>query len=77
MAQFLVRDVPEDVAATLKKRAKKNGRSTEAEHRAILVEALKPKQGNFWEEAARLRDQLKGRKLTDSAKLIRQDRDSR
>jgi len=77
MAQFLVRDVPEDVAAALKKRAMKNGRSTEAEHRAILLEALKPKSGDFWEEAAKLREALKGRKFTDSAKLIRQDRDSR
>jgi antitoxin FitA len=77
MAQLLVRDVPEDVAAELKRRAKKHGRSAEAEHRAILLNALKPKGDDFWAEAAKLRAELKGRKFTDSAKLIRRDRDSR
>lgn len=77
MAQFLVRDVPEEVAAELKRRAKKNGRSAEAEHRAILLAALKPGSDDFWTEAAKLRAALKGRKFTDSTKLIRQDRDRR
>ena len=40
MAQFLVRDVDEAVAAELKRRATEHGRSTEAEHREILREAL-------------------------------------
>ena len=40
MAQFLVRDVDEAVAAELKRRAAEHGRSTEAEHREILREAL-------------------------------------
>lgn len=40
MAQFLVRDVDERVAAELKRRAAAHGRSTEAEHREILREAL-------------------------------------
>jgi plasmid stability protein len=77
MAQFLVRDVPEDVAAELKRRAKKHGRSAEAEHRAILLEALKPASDDFWQAAEKLRAELKGRKFTDSTKFIRQDRDRR
>lgn len=40
MAQFLVRDVEEAVAVELKRRAAEHGRSTEAEHREILREAL-------------------------------------
>lgn len=77
MTQLLVRDVPENIAAELKRRAKKHGRSAEAEHRAILLEALKPASDDFWQAAEKLRIELKGRKFTDSAKLIRQDRDRR
>lgn len=78
MAQLLVRDVPEATVAALKKRAKEHGRSAEAEHRAILEAALKQKKNDdFWEEARKLRERLKGRTFTDSTILIRQDRDSR
>ncbi|HEX3673870.1 MAG TPA: hypothetical protein VHU87_06320 [Rhizomicrobium sp.] len=78
MGQLLVRDVPEDTIAALKERAKENGRSTEAEHRAILQETVKPRHGKFWEDAAKLREELRARGLRfDSAALIRQDRDSR
>lgn len=38
--QLIVRDVPSPVAAALKRRAARHGRSAEAEHRAILEEAL-------------------------------------
>jgi plasmid stability protein len=38
--QLIVRDVPPQVAAALKRRAVRHGRSAEAEHRAILQEAL-------------------------------------
>jgi len=77
MAQLLVRDVPDDVATELKKRAAKNGRSAEAEHRAILEQTLKPKNEDFWEEATRLREALRGRKFTPSEDLIRESRDER
>ena len=79
MAQFLIRDVPENVAAAVKRRAKKNGRSTEAELRAILAETVKPKAADFLKEAKKLREELrtKGYSFADSSVLIRQDRDSR
>jgi plasmid stability protein len=78
MAQFLIRDVPEPIAAALKKRAKQNGRSTEAELRVILDETLKPKSKDFWAEADRLREELRAKGYSfDSTELVRQDRDSR
>lgn len=40
MAQLLVRSLEDAVVAELKKRAARNGRSVEAEHRAILRAAL-------------------------------------
>jgi antitoxin FitA len=42
MAQLLVRGLREDVVRRLKDRAEAHGRSVEAEHRAILEEAVKP-----------------------------------
>lgn len=38
MAQLLVRGLREDVVARLKEQAGRNGRSVEAEHRAVLEE---------------------------------------
>ena len=77
MPQLLVRDVPQDVVEALKRRAAERGRSAEAEHRIILEEALRPGRAGFWERAAKLREETRGRILTDSTNLIRQDRDER
>ena len=40
MAQLIVRNLDEEVVRRLKLRAAQNGRSTEAEHRAILEAVL-------------------------------------
>lgn len=40
MAQLLVRQLDDNLVALLKRRASSSGRSTEAEHRLILREAL-------------------------------------
>lgn len=79
MAQLLVRDVPDHIATALKKRAKKNGRSTEAEHRALLEDNLAPKKTDPWAEIDRMYNELKesGRYFGDSTEGIRKDRDSR
>jgi len=77
MPQLLVRDVPRDVVDALKRRAAGHGRSAEAEHRAILEQALKDGRDGFRARAARLRDETKGRIEGESADLIRQDRDNR
>ena len=77
MPQLLVRDVPQDVVEALKRRAVEHGRSAEAEHRVILEEALRPGRIGFWERAAKLREETRGRIFTDSTDLIRQDRDER
>ncbi len=42
MAAVTVRNLPEEIHLALKARAKRNGRSTEAEIRAILQEAAWP-----------------------------------
>ncbi len=77
MPQLLVRDVPRDIVDELKHRAARNGRSAEAEHRAILEDTLKPGREDFWERAAKLREATRGRITGDSTDIIRADRDSR
>jgi plasmid stability protein len=77
MAQLLVREVPQDVVDALKRRAAEHGRSAEAEHRLILEETLRPGRSGFWERAAKLREETRGRIWTNSTDLIRQDRDER
>lgn len=44
MAVFTVRNVPDAVHRTLRARAARHGRSTEAEVREILANAVKPEQ---------------------------------
>jgi plasmid stability protein len=46
MAQLLVRNVPDEVAKSLKKRAAEHGVSAEEEHRRILQAALAPAAGD-------------------------------
>lgn len=48
MANLLVRGVDEAIVKALKERAGQRGQSAEAEHRAILVEALaRPRKRTF------------------------------
>jgi plasmid stability protein len=77
MPQLLVRDVPRDVVDALKRQASSHGRSAEAEHRAILENALKAGRATFRARAGALRDATQGRIAGESADLIREDRDSR
>ena len=57
MATLIVRKLDEDLVQRLKARARTHGRSTEAEHRLILQEALCPKPrmtgAEFWEALRR------------------------
>jgi len=64
----LVRQLDEDVVDALKRRAKANGRSLEAELREILREAA----SDPWEELLRVRQALSGRSYNDSSELARE-----
>jgi plasmid stability protein len=75
--QLLVRDVPRDVVEALKRQASRNGRSAEAEHRAILEKTLRAGREAFRERAGRLREETRGRIAGESAELIRDDREGR
>lgn len=76
MAQVLVRQLNEKVVDRLKKRAREHGRSLQSEVKTILEEAVPDYEG-AWKRIELIRTKLKrsGRKFSDSADLVREDRD--
>ncbi len=76
MAQILVRDLDADAVERLKERARRHGRSLQKEAKAILEDAA---SRYTMERARRVAEQwherLAGRTFSDSAELIREDRD--
>ncbi len=74
MAQFLVRDLDKKLMNRLKKRAEADGKSLQAEVKAILEEAAKVYPEDFLEWARSFRGKLSPQ-TSDSAELIREDRD--
>ena len=80
MAQILVRGLDAALVARLKERARENHRSLQGEVKAILEEAaaqatnaeivaILDRWQRYWQQ--------KGKIFSDSAELIREDRDSR
>ncbi|MEO5765690.1 MAG: hypothetical protein ABIR52_10305 [Casimicrobiaceae bacterium] len=73
-----VRNLDDDLIVRLKRRAARHGRSTEAEHREILRQALAADVApSFDSLAAELRALTKARKHTPSELLLREGRDER
>ncbi len=76
MAQILVRKLDEKIVDRLKKRAQEHGRSLESEVRTILEEAV-PDYDGTWKRIEQFHKRLRksGRKFSDSAELLREDRE--
>ncbi len=74
MPDLLLRDMPRHIVAALERQTGAHGRSTEAEHRIILEEALR---AGFWERADPYEPRTQGRISVPSAELIRRDLDER
>jgi antitoxin FitA len=73
-----VRNLDDDLIARLKRRAARHGRSTEAEHREILRQALAAEvEPSFDTLAAELRKLTRRRKQTPSELLLREGREER
>jgi plasmid stability protein len=73
-----VRNLDDDLIARLKRRAARHGRSTEAEHREILRQALVGDvEPSFDTLAAELRKLTRRRKQTPSEVLLREGREER
>ncbi len=74
MGQLIVRGLDDRLIHALKQRAVRAGHSAEAEHRAILEQALRSETEPFAEAAARLRARTPTQS-TDGTDLLRRDRD--
>lgn len=75
MAQILVRGLDDGVVERLKKRAKSEGRSLQAECRLILEQAAKLDMDTARKKLAEFRKRFGDRTFSDSVELIREDRD--
>jgi hypothetical protein len=76
MAQILVRNLDAAVVEQLKKRARSKGRSLQAEAKAILeqeAERLDPQE--ILQRLEEFRRSFKGKRFSDSVRLIREDRE--
>lgn len=74
MARVLIRDLDDRAVARLKARAKRNGRSLQAELKWIVERAAALDVLDARDLAARIRRKLAGGKHSDSAALIADDR---
>lgn len=79
MSQLILNNIDPPLLEKLKIRAANHQRSPEEELKAILEEAIETEQAAkmkaFSEQAAQMRQALAGRSHTDSAQLVREDRD--
>jgi plasmid stability protein len=75
MSQVLVRGLEPEVVEKLRTRAQQNGRSLEAELRIILQRAAGGPISEPLAEVERVRAMFAGRRFSDSAELVREDRE--
>ena len=77
MAELVLTDVDDDVFHRLRDLATRHGRTPEREAEAILVEALCSIQSDPWAAVDAIYHRLadSGRTFSDSAELLREDRD--
>lgn len=82
MPDMLIRGLTPEVITRLKAHAIENGRSVHAEVKAIVErgatqmtrQELRKARERAWKGAQRIRESIKARQHSDSAKLIREDR---
>jgi len=79
MSQLILNNIDPPLLEQLKIRATTHQRTLEEELKAILKEAIETEQSTkmqaFSKQAAKMRQALSGRVHTDSAELVREDRD--
>lgn len=77
MSNLVIPDVADALIERLRERATAHGRSPVVEAKAILEEALQRSPPSGWKQVNMIRDELAetGQIFSDSADLIREDRD--
>lgn len=74
MPQVLVRQLDSSVVRKLKIRARRHGRSLQAELKHILEQAAATSPAEALARIEQVRAMFRGRRFSDSATLIRRDR---
>jgi antitoxin FitA len=76
MSGLLIPDLDPAMLAQLRQRASQHGRSLEDEVRAILEQVAAGPPPSTWDRVSAIREQLaaSGRQFSDSAELVREDR---
>lgn len=77
MAQLVINDIDDDVVERLKARAQAEKKSLDQKLRDVLSAAATPSRAEVLAEMQRIRAMTPRPLTTDSADLIRQDRDAR
>jgi plasmid stability protein len=75
VAQLLIRNLDQETVDRLKERARRHRRSLEGEVRVILEKEAAAGARDPWQLAERIRASFGGRRFSDSAALVREDRD--
>jgi plasmid stability protein len=77
MHELVLTDVDEVILQDLRERATRHGRTAAEEAKAILAEALRSQRPAAWAPVDAIYRNLaaSGRTFTDSAELLREDRD--
>jgi len=75
MAQILVRDLGDEVVESLKNRARQEGRSLQSQAKLILEQASVVDMETMRRRLDEFRKRFGGRRFSDSAEMIREDRD--
>ena len=76
MPDLLVRNLEPETVDGLKARAKRRGRSLQAELRDILTDAAEDRRAKAIAAMKEIQARFAGRRFSDSAELIREDRDN-
>lgn len=80
MPDVLVRNIEDEVLQGLKDRAKQNGRSLQSELKLLFRSLIENDNHQIFsdeETAAKIKESLRGGNFSDSAEMIREDRQSR
>lgn len=77
MAELVLTDLENDVLRQLQTRASRHGRTPAEEAKAILSEALHGRDTDAWAKVDAIFERLSasGRTFSDSAQMLREDRD--
>lgn len=77
MGSLTIRKLDDEIMDALRRRGAARNSSMEDEARRILSDAVKPGRAAYWERMEKRRASYGKKRFSDSAEIIRQERDRR